>query len=380
MQLALTDDQAMVAQTATAFIAEHASIARLRQLRDTQDERGYSLEVYRQMAELGWTAMPFTEDAGGLDMGLAGTILVTEAMGRALAPEPLIPSIVLAAQALIKGANASLKQAWLSSAIAGEKVLALAYQERGSRYHLHHCTTRATLTDTEYVLKGEKVLVAAGPLADAFVVVARTSGDETEASGLTMFLIPSDTPGLRVSRQWLVDSSSAARVALNDVRVGSGAIIGNPDDALPLLQAIIDGGTVALCGEMLGGMCEAYDRTIAYLKERKQFDTVLGSFQALKHRAAYMFIEIELARSATMAAARAMDSGAPQAKALVSAAKARCSDAYIKVANEAVQMHGGICMTDENEIGFFLKRARTTEMTFGDAAYHRNRFARLGGY
>ncbi len=154
--------------------------------------------------------MPFTEDDGGLDMGLAGTILVTEAMGRALAPEPLIPSIVLAAQALVKGANASLKQAWLSSAIAGEKVLALAYQERGSRYHLHHCTTRATLTDTEYVLKGEKVLVAAGPLADAFVVVARTSGDETEASGLTMFLIPSDTPGLRVSRQWLVDSSSAA--------------------------------------------------------------------------------------------------------------------------------------------------------------------------
>ncbi len=125
---------------------------------------------------------------------------------------------------------------------------------------------------------------------------------------------------------------------------------------------------------------EAYDRTIAYLKERKQFDTVLESFQALKHRAAYMFIEIELARSATMAAARAMDSGALQAKALVSAAKARCSDAYIKVANEAVQMHGGIGMTDENEIGFFLKRARTTEMTFGDAAYHRNRFARLGGY
>ncbi|ETW97104.1 MAG: hypothetical protein ETSY1_23945, partial [Candidatus Entotheonella factor] len=336
--------------------------------------------VYRQMAELGWTAMPFTEADGGLDMGLAGTILVTEAMGRALAPEPLIPSIVLAGRALAKGGSDDLKQVWLGPAIEGEKVLALAYQERGARYNLHHCKTHATHRDEGYVLNGEKVMVAAGPLADAFVVVARTQGAETEADGLTMFLIPADTPGLHVIRQWLVDSSSAAMISLSGVRVGTDAVIGNPDEALPLLEEVIDGGTVALCGEMLGGMCEAFDRTMSYLKERKQFDAVLGSFQALKHRAAYMFIETELARSATMAAARAVDAGEANAKALVSVAKARCSDAYVKIANEAVQMHGGIGMTDEHEIGFFLKRARVAEMTFGDAAYHRNRYATLNSY
>nr|WP_306296746.1 acyl-CoA dehydrogenase [Candidatus Entotheonella palauensis] len=169
-------------------------------------------------------------------------------------------------------------------------------------------------------------------------------------------------------------------ISLSGVRVGTDAVIGNPDEALPLLEEVIDGGTVALCGEMLGGMCEAFDRTMSYLKERKQFDAVLGSFQALKHRAAYMFIETELARSATMAAARAVDAGEANAKALVSVAKARCSDAYVKIANEAVQMHGGIGMTDEHEIGFFLKRARVAEMTFGDAAYHRNRYATLNSY
>ncbi|ETW93488.1 MAG: hypothetical protein ETSY1_39000 [Candidatus Entotheonella factor] len=380
MELALNDDQTMVAQTAAAFIAEHASIARLRQLRDIQDERGYSLDVYRQMADLGWTAMPFTEADGGLEMGLAGTILVTEAMGRALAPEPLISSIVLAGRAVAKGGSDDLKQAWLGPAIEGEKVLALAYQERGARYNLHHCQTQAVRTDAGYVLNGEKVLVAAGPLAEAFVVVARTQGAATDAAGLTLLLIPADAPGLHVTRQWLVDSSSAAMVAFSDVRVGEEAVVGHPDDALPLLEEVIDGGTVALCGEMLGGMCEAFDRTMAYLKERKQFEAVLGSFQALKHRAAYLFIETELARSATMAAARAMDAGEANAKALVSVAKARCSDAYVKIANEAVQMHGGIGMTDEHEIGFFLKRARASEMTFGDAAYHRNRYAALNGY
>ncbi len=380
MQLALNDDQIMVAQTASAFIAEHASIARLRQLRDTKDERGYSLEVYRQMAELGWTAIPFTEVDGGLDMGLAGIILVTEAMGRALAPEPLIPSIVLAGQAFAKGGSEALRQTWLGPTIAGETVLALAYQERGSRYQLHHCKTRATRTDAGYTLNGEKVLVAAGPLANAFVVVARTHGSATDAAGLTMFLIPADTPGLHVSRQWLVDSSSAAMVVFNHVNVEEDAVVGPPNEALSLLEDVIEGGTVALCGEMLGGMCEAFDRTMAYLKERKQFDSVLGSFQALKHRAAHLFIETELARSATMAAARAIDDDEPHAKAVVSAAKARCSDAYVNIANEAVQMHGGIGMTDEHEIGFFLKRARAAEMTFGDAAYHRNRFATLSGY
>lgn len=252
MQLALTDDQTMVAQTASAFMAEHASIARLRQLRDTKDERGYSLEVYRQIAELGWTAMPFGEADGGLDMGLAGTILVTEAMGRALAPEPLVPSIILAGQALAKGGSAAVKQTWLGPAIEGDRILTMAYQEHRSRYHPSYCETTAARTDAGYALNGEKVLVSAGPLADAFVVVARTDGAVDDDAGITLFLIPADTPGLRVTRQWLVDSSPAAIVTLNGVMADEDAILGRVDDGLPLLEAVLDSGTVALCGEMLG--------------------------------------------------------------------------------------------------------------------------------
>lgn len=380
MQLALNDDQTMLAQTANAFMTEHASVSRLRQLRDDRDERGYSLDLYRQMAELGWTAIPFSEAHGGLDMGLAGTILVTEAMGRVLAPEPLIPSIGLASHVLACGGSEALQREWLAPAIEGRKVLALAYQEREARYNLHHCTTKADRTETGYKLSGEKVFVLAAQLADAFVVVARTGGTTTDTVGITLFLVPGDAKGLRTTRQWLIDANNAAIVTFEGVEVGADALIGEIAQGAVLLEDVIDRGTVALCGEMLGGMSEAFDRTLAYLKERKQFDTVIGSFQALKHRAAKMFIEIELARSVTMAAARAIDASGEDAKVLVSVAKARCSDAYVLIANEAVQMHGGIGMTDEHEIGFFLKRARAAEMTFGDAAYHRGRYAMLNGY
>jgi acyl-CoA dehydrogenase len=197
---------------------------------------------------------------------------------------------------------------------------------------------------------------------------------------LSLFLVPAGSKGLSVERQQRVDSLNAAIVRFDGVQLGRDALLGNAGEGFAVLDAAIDRATVALCGEMLGGISEAFDRTVAYLKERKQFGVAIGSFQALKHRAARMYIEIELSRSAVMTAARALDEGKTDAAALVSVAKARLSDTYTHVANEAVQMFGGIGMTDEHEIGFFIKRARAAEMTFGDAAYHRDRFARLSGF
>lgn len=380
MQLSLTEDQAMLAQTASAFFAENSPLTRLRKLRDSKDERGYSRELYQRMAELGWTAIPFEERDGGLGMGLAGAILVSEAMGKNLASEPYLPSILLSGQLLALAGTPAQKDAWLAPVIAGEKVVAFAQQEQHSRYSAAHVTTRATASKGGYVLSGEKRAVLAGSLADAYLVSARTSGNERSAEGVSLFLVPAGTPGLKVTRQFRIDSRNAAIVQLQDVQLPADALVGERDRALPLIESALDRATVALCGEMLGAMSEAFQRTTSYLKERKQFNVAIGSFQALKHRAAKMFIEIELARSATMLAARALDANDAEAKSLVSVAKARCSDAYVLIANEAVQMHAGIGMTDEHEIGFFIKHARVCELTFGDAAYHRDRFATLNDY
>jgi alkylation response protein AidB-like acyl-CoA dehydrogenase len=381
MPLSLTEDQVLLAKTAKAFFAEHSPLTRLRKLRDSKDERGYSDSIYRQMADLGWTAIPFTEQQGGLGLGLASAILVTEAMGRNLAGEPFLPSILLAGQLLGVAGSDAQREAWLTPAIAGEKVLALAYQEPRSRYESARVSTSATAADGGgYRLQGNKQAVLGGALADAFVVSARTSGSEDAPDGISLFLVPAGTPGLKVTRQFRIDSRNAAVVELSNVAVPAAALIGERDRGGALLADAIDRANVALCGEMLGAMSETFDRTLGYLKDRKQFNVAIGSFQALKHRAAKLFIEIELARSATMLAARALDDGEAGAQASVSVAKARCSDAYVLVANEAVQMHGGIGMTDEHDIGFFIKHARVCEFTFGDAAYHRDRYARLNGY
>jgi acyl-CoA dehydrogenase len=259
-------------------------------------------------------------------------------------------------------------------------VLALALSEAGSRYDLTKVGTKAERSGKGYKLSGEKPQVWGGHAADAFVVAARTSGAPGQREGITLFLVPATAANLSSERQHRLDSQNCTLLKLDGVEVAETDVVGSVGEAYPLLADAVDRATVALCGEMLGGMSEAFSRTLAYLKERKQFGVLIGSFQALQHRAARMYIELELSRSAVMAAARAIDEGGADAALLVSIAKARLSDAYCQIANEAVQMHGGIGMTDEHEIGFFMKRARACEMTFGDAAFHRDRFATLSGF
>ncbi len=375
--LVLTAPQAMLARTAADLISKHGGVDRQRKLRDDGGELACSPEVWAEMADLGWLGIPFAEDHGGLGMGMAETVLITEAMGRGLAPEPYVSAVVLAGGLLADAGSAAQQAEWLNSLIDGEKRLAPALLEPGGRYRLESLDTRARRNGDGWSLSGEKVQVVGGVGADGFLVPARVGGDE---DGLTLFLAPTGSEGLEVVPQRRVDSRNAAIVRLRGVELGAGDVVGEVGGGLEPLQRAVDRATVALCGEMLGLMTEAFERTIEYLKSRSQFGVLIGTFQALKHRAAKMFIEIELSRSTVMAAARALDAGDADAELQVSNAKARCSDALILVTNEALQMHGGIGMTDEHDIGLFMKRARALEFAFGDAAFHRQRFARLRGF
>jgi alkylation response protein AidB-like acyl-CoA dehydrogenase len=380
VQLVLSEDQELLAKTAADFVADRSPVSRVRQLRDSEDPLGFSPALWKEMAGLGWTGIPFPESYGGAGMGLAELAVVLEALGRTLAPEPFLASVLLGGEILLRGGSEAQRRAWLPRVCAGEAFLALAHEERGGRYDPWRIATRAQRAGGGFRIEGEKAHVLDGASAHALVVVARSSGGERDRDGLSLLLVPAEAKGLEVERQRRVDSRGSALVRLRGVEVGADALIGAEGGAGDLLEEVTDLATAGLCAEMLGSAAEAFSRTLHYLKHRVQFGVPIGSFQALKHRAAQIFIEIELCRSAVMAAVRALDAGAADARGLVSLAKARASETAMLVANEAVQMHGGIGMTDEHEIGFYLKRARVAEQSFGDAAYHRERWARHSGY
>ncbi len=380
MTLVLTEDQELLAKTALDFGRAHSPVSRIRALRDAHDSVGFSRDLWQEMAKLGWTGILIPEEYGGASLGLADLAVVLEALGRNLAPEPFLSTVLLGGQLIPQAGSSEQKLTWLPGIASGDKILTVAYQEARSRYDLHRVTTQASAEGDDWRLSGEKIQVLDGQNADAFIVSARTAGGQSDQDGITLFLITPDTPGLTIRPQTRVDSRAAALVNLDGVKVGAASIVGTPGQGLPTLSHIVDLATVGLCAEMLGGMSQIFDDTLEYLKTREQFGVVIGSFQALKHRAAIVFMEIELCRSSVMAAANAADDGDADLALLVSLAKARCSDAFTLATNEGLQMHAGIGMTDEHDAGFYLKRARATEMTFGDAAWHRDRWARLRGY
>ncbi|MGH2897751.1 MAG: acyl-CoA dehydrogenase, partial [Solirubrobacteraceae bacterium] len=275
--------------------------------------------------------------------------------------------------------NETLKKEILPAVAKGERILALALEE-ASHHAPYAIATRAEATANGYRISGRKTFVLDGHVADHLVVVARSAGKSGERDGLTLLLVPKGARGLTVTRTIMVDGRNAANVTLDGVEVDKSAVLGSAGRGADLLDRVLDRSTIGLAAEMLGTLAEAFERTIVYLKERKQFGVPIGSFQALKHRAANMFVEVELARSIVLDALRAIDENRPDVAQLASIAKARVSDAIHLVGNEAVQMFGGIGVTDEEEIGLFLKRARVAELTLGDAAYHRARFARLNGF
>jgi alkylation response protein AidB-like acyl-CoA dehydrogenase len=380
MQFSLTDEQQLLRDSAVAFVRDHSSLPRIRALRDSQDADGFSRALWRDMAGLGWLGIPFAEADGGLGLGMKELTLVMEELGKGLLPEPILSSLLLGGVAIQRGGSDAQRAAILPALIAGERLLTLAWHEAGARYAATRVGTRAARRGDGWRLSGEKHLVLDGHVADQLIVSARTDGADDARDGITLFVIDREAAGVSVTRQSTLDSRNAAIVQLDGVAVSPADVVGAVDGGADLLDTVLDYATVGLCAEMLGGMEAAFAMTLDYLKTRQQFGVVIGTFQALKHRAANLFTEIELARSAVLAAAMALDERHAQAAQFVSTAKARCSDTFMLAANEGVQMHGGIGMTDEHDIGFYLKRARVAEMTFGDAAFHRERFARLEGY
>ncbi len=379
MALVLSSDAQMVRDTAMDFFPTKSPVTEFRKLRDSSDPDGFSRRLWQEMADLGWTGFLVSEDHGGTGFGLTGLAQVLEASGRTLAATPLIATALIGASALELAGSADQKADHLPGLVAGETLFALALEEGP-----HHAPTRIATTATGagsgYVLNGQKVFVLDGHVADRLIVAARTAGGRNDRAGITLFLVPANAPGVSRKRNLMVDSRNAASVRFENVSVGADAVLGPVDGGADVLDAVLDRARAGLAAEMLGSASEAFDRTLQYLKDRRQFGVAIGSFQALKHRAAQMFCEIETTRSSVLAATAAIDDRANDAAALASLAKAKASDTLRLCGDEGVQMHGGIGMTDEHEIGFFLKRARVAEATFGNAAFHRDRYARLMGY
>ena len=379
MSLVLSEEQELLRNTAREFLAKNSPVKAFRRLRDEQDPVGFSRSLWKEMGELGWAGIVLPEELGGAGLGYAELGVVLEECGRTLAATPLISTSLLGGNAVLLGGNDMQKKEILPAVAKSERILALALQE-GAHHAPYAIATRAEATSSGYRITGKKTFVLDGHVADSLVVVARVSGNSGERDGLSLFLVPKSARGLEVVRTIMVDGRNAANLTLSGVEVDRSALLGAAGRGADLLDAVLDRATIGLAAEMIGTLTEAFERAIKYLKERKQFGVPIGSFQALKHRAANMFVEVELSRSIVLDALRAIDENRPDVSQLASIAKARVSDAIHLIGNEAVQMFGGIGVTDEEEIGLFLKRARVAELTLGDAAYHRARFAALNGF
>ena len=373
MNMVFSEEQRLLADTARDFLDAHCPVAALRRLRDGRDALGYDPEVWRQMVDLGWTAIPFPEALGGLDFGYSGMGAVFEQMGRTLAASPLFATVVLGGSALSLGGTPEQQAAHIGPIIAGDRRFALAVDE-GRRHDPAAIALAARRTEAGYTLDGEKVFVLDGHVADWLVVAARTAGRAGEQAGLSLFLVDAKTPGVERQRNRVLDSRNAARVRFNGVRVDAAALLGQADAGWALLDESLDRGRACLAAEMLGMGQWLFDTTMHYLKERIQFDVPIGSFQALQHRAAWLYAELELARSTVMAGLAAINADAGERRQLVSLAKAKMGAVLERISGEAVQMHGGIGVTDELDVGLYLKRGRVARHVFGDNDFHAQRY------
>lgn len=379
MALVLNEEQVMLKDAAAGFLAEKATVAHLRALRDSGDQQGFAADVWQEMAQMGWAGIAIPEEFGGLGYGYTGLGLVLEQAGRNLSASPLQSSVLVAATVVSELGSPQQKEQLLPAIAAGEHLVSLALQE--SRHHAPLQTALAATADGDgYVLSGSKVLVADASAADCYIVVARSAGVPGDAAGLSAFLVDAGTAGMQLESRSLVDSRNYGALVLDNVRVGADQLLGAAGEAWPGLERSLDIANIGLAAELLGLSAEAFERTTAYLRERKQFGRVIGSFQGLQHRAAEMFAELELARSIVLQALHAIDDGDENLALHASAAKAKLCEVAQRVTNEGIQMHGGIGMTDEHEIGFFLKRARVVQHTLGDYNYHLDRFALLSGF
>ena len=379
MPLILNEEQALVRDSARAFLADHGPVSHLRKLRDSRDADGFSRALWKKFAEIGFCGVLVPEDLGGSGLGYVEAGVVMEEIGRNLTPSPFLSTSIVGATALLRDGNKARSRELLPKIAAGDLLLALAVDERAK--HAPSATAlRAERSGNGFALTGDKCFVVDGHVADLLIVAARSAGAPGETDGLTLFLVDAKAKGIETERSVMVDAHNAARIKFDRVQVNADAVIGEVDRGWRLLEGVLNAGRAAVAAELTGVGEGAFGRTLTYLKDRKQFGQPLGSFQALQHRAAHLFTELEITQAAVLKALQTLDSDFERAATIVSVAKARAGASATLAVQEAVQMHGGIGMTDEFDIGFFMKRARVGQELFGDAGFHADRVARSQNY
>jgi alkylation response protein AidB-like acyl-CoA dehydrogenase len=379
MPLVLTEEQSMLRDSARGLISDKAPVSHLRHLRDSKDETGFSRNLWKAFAEMGFSGLLVPENFGGSGLGYVEAGVVMEEIGRTLMPSPFLSTAVLATSALSRGGSEAQQSAHLPKIADGSLLAALAVDE-GAKHRPLQTNLQAVRSGNGFKLNGAKALVVDGHTADLLIVAGRSGGAPGERNGLTLFLVDPKAKGIAIERTVMVDAHNAARIEFGNVEVDADHVLGEVDQGCQLLEGVLNVGRGAVASEMVGLSEEVFGRTVTYLKERKQFGKLIGEFQALQHRAAQLYVDIEITRAAVMKALQALDGDLDHAGAAVAVAKARAGTTATLAVQEGVQMHGGMGMTDQFDIGFFMKRARVCQELFGDSNYQADQLARMKGY
>ncbi len=379
MSMVLNEEQNMLKDAAADFCGTRSPITEFRKLRDDNSEDGFSRKIWSEMVEMGWPATFFPEEYDGFGFGYQGMGVVLEQTGRSLVQSPLISTVVLSGSLVMLAGSDEQRKAIIPAIIGGEKLLSVALDEG----HAHNPSTiacKAEKSGSGYTISGEKRFVLDGHVADQFIVAARTSGNTNDEAGITLFLVDANATGVSCNRTRMVDNRNAAQMKFENVTVEESAILGSVDGGFAPLDGALDRARICLAAEMLGSLTQVFETTLEYLRTRVQFDVPIGSFQALQHRAAEMFGQVEMARSIVMEGLTIIDENPDEISAIASLAKAKLNDIFHLVSSEGIQLHGGIGMTDECDVGFYLKRSRVASQTLGNSSFHKNRYAALKGY
>jgi alkylation response protein AidB-like acyl-CoA dehydrogenase len=379
MPLVLTEEQSMLRDSARGLISDKAPVAHLRQLRDGKDTDGFSRALWKTFAEMGFSGLLVPEAFGGSGLGCVEAGVVMEEIGRTLMPTPFLSTAVVGASALSRGGSEAQKSAYLPKIADGSLLTALAIDE-GAKHRPLHTALQAVRSGNGFKLSGAKAFVVDGHVADLLIVAARSAGNAGDRNGLTLFLVDPKAKSVAIERTVMVDAHNAARITFDHVEVNADGVLGEVDGGAALLEGVLNIGRGAVASEMVGLSEEVFGRTVTYLKERKQFGKLIGEFQALQHRAAQLYIDIEITRAAVLKALQALDNDVDKAGAAVAVAKARAGTTATLAVQEGVQMHGGMGMTDQFDIGFFMKRARVAQELFGDSNFHAEQLAEGKGY
>src|SRR3979411_1352238 len=379
MALVLSEEQSTLRDSERELISDKAPVSHLRQLRDSKDATGFSRGLWRAFAEMGFSGLLVPEIFGGSGLGCVEAGVVMEEIGRTLMPSPFLSPAVLAASALARGGSAPQKNAQLPKIADGSLLAAFAVDE-GAKHRPLQTKMQAVRSGNGFRLNGAKAFVVDGHTADLLIVAARTAGAAGERNVLTLFLVDPKAKGIETERTAMVDSHNAARIVFDNVEVNADGVLGEVDQGGVLLEGILNIGRGAVASEMVGVSEEVFGRTVSYLKQRKQFGKLIGEFQALQHRAAHLYVEIEITRAAVLKALQTLDGDFENAGAAVAVAKARAGSTATLAVQEGVQMHGGMGMTDQFDIGFFMKRARVCQELFGDSNFHADQLARMKNY